>query len=86
MTTHRGTKIPLFLIAVLALCCWGGLVSPATATHLNYSIEKLLASDGAATDLFGEAVSVSGDGNTLVVGASLDDDQLSAAGAYSTED
>ncbi|XYH97831.1 hypothetical protein ACMHYB_60445 [Sorangium sp. So ce1128] len=34
---------------------------------------KLTASDGAASDLFGSSVAVSGDGSTAVVGASLDD-------------
>ncbi|CAK0810631.1 unnamed protein product [Prorocentrum cordatum] len=36
---------------------------------------KLLASDGAADDYFGNAVAVSSDGARVVVGARLDDDQ-----------
>ncbi len=36
--------------------------------------DQLLASDGAANDQFGAAVSISGDGTTVLVGAYLDDE------------
>lgn len=42
---------------------------------------KLTASDAASSDFFGTAVSISGDGNTALVGASHDDDDGSGSGA-----
>ncbi|MFC6723655.1 PKD domain-containing protein [Halobium palmae] len=42
---------------------------------------KLLASDGAPSDLLGEAASVSGDGDTAIVGARGDDDNGSLSGS-----
>jgi VCBS repeat-containing protein len=42
---------------------------------------KLTASDGAAGDNFGSAVSMSGDGLTALVGANLDDDKGTSSGA-----
>ena len=41
--------------------------------------QKLKASDGASNDYFGTSVSMSGD--TIVVGASLDDDGASMSGS-----
>ena len=41
-------------------------------------LQKLLASDGAATDNFGHSISISGDGSTIVVGAYQDDGKGSA--------
>ena len=42
---------------------------------------KLIASDGAANDYFGESIQVSADGSTLVVGAYADDDNGSSSGS-----
>lgn len=42
---------------------------------------KLTASDGASGDFFGESVSISGDGNTVAVGARNDDDKGSNSGS-----
>jgi hypothetical protein len=39
------------------------------------------ALDGAANDYFGIAVSISGDGNTAIVGAHRDDDKGSNSGS-----
>ena len=44
-----------------------------------YEVAKLLASDGAADDQLGNAVSISG--NTVVVGAPLDDDNSADSGS-----
>ena len=44
---------------------------------------KLLASDGASGDYFGYSVSISGDGNTAVIGANGDDDKgVDSGSAY----
>ena len=43
--------------------------------------QKLLASDGASKDYFGNSVSVSGDGSTVVVGAYFDDDKGTDSGS-----
>ena len=49
---------------------------------LSWIFQKLIrASDFAATDYFGDYVSLSGDGSTLAVGAPYDDDNGSNAGA-----
>ena len=42
-------------------------------------VQKLLANDGVASDFFGNSVSISGD--TMVIGASMDDDKGRDAGA-----
>ncbi|WP_419634052.1 FG-GAP repeat protein [Thiolapillus sp.] len=42
-------------------------------------VKKLLPADGAAADYFGESVAISGD--TIIVGAWLDDDNGSASGS-----
>jgi hypothetical protein len=42
---------------------------------------KLLASDGAASDSFGQAVSISGDGSTAIIGAYGNADKGSASGS-----
>ncbi|MCP4123160.1 MAG: hypothetical protein GY751_15510 [Bacteroidetes bacterium] len=42
---------------------------------------KLTASDGTAQDLFGDGVSISSDGNTIVIGAVGDDDKGSGSGS-----
>ena len=43
--------------------------------------QKLIASDGAASDNFGWVVSISDDGNTIAVGAYRDDDKGSDSGS-----
>ena len=43
--------------------------------------QKLVASDGAATDKFGWSVSISGDGSIIVVGARFDDDKGTNSGS-----
>lgn len=56
--------------------------SPTPNNDSNYSqIAKLLASDGAANDRFGWSVSISGDGNTAIVGAVGDDDKGNDSGS-----
>ena len=42
---------------------------------------KLLASDGITNDYFGSSVSISGDGNTAIVGSNYDDDKGSSSGS-----
>ncbi|MCK9517380.1 MAG: FG-GAP repeat protein, partial [Ottowia sp.] len=42
---------------------------------------KLIASDGAATDEFGQSVAISADGNTAIVGAKNDDDKGGNSGS-----
>jgi len=54
-----------------------GLGSSAVLAAIQQA--KLTAADGAANDLFGDSVSISGD--TLVVGAVLDDDKGSGSGS-----
>ena len=44
----------------------------------NWNETKIVASDGAENDNFGNSVAISGDGNTLVVGARFDDGKGSA--------
>jgi hypothetical protein len=48
---------------------------------LYYQVKQLLASDGAASDYFGCSVSVSSDGNTVVVGAHGDDKLFTDSGS-----
>jgi hypothetical protein len=48
-------------------------------TETYYENAKLIASDGAANDYFGQSIAISGD--TVVVGASRDDDKGSASGS-----
>ena len=43
--------------------------------------DKLLASDAQSSDVFGYSVSISGDGDTAIVGAYLEDEGGSTAGA-----
>lgn len=43
--------------------------------------EKIVASGGAAGDLFGYSVAVSADGSTVVVGAPFDDDKGTDSGS-----
>ena len=54
---------------------------PATGWSSSASSAKLTASDGAAGDLFGHAVSVSADGSTIAVGARGDDDNAENSGS-----
>lgn len=42
---------------------------------------KLVASDGISNDYFGSSVSISGDGNTAIVGSNYDDDKGSSSGS-----
>ena len=44
-------------------------------------LQKLLASDGAANDQFGNSASISGDGSAIVIGARYDDDKGDNAGS-----
>ena len=63
-----------------AVLCAAALAVPATAATPT-EVDKLLASDGAADDRFGESVSVSGE--TVVVGAQGDDeDGIDQGSAY----
>jgi hypothetical protein len=83
----RVLSIPLCLGAIILLL-WAGLTASVLAdahalttdappTHQQ--IAKLIASDGEAKDEFGWSVAVSGD--TLVVGAYLDDDNGNKSGS-----
>lgn len=76
--------------AILALGCSGGggplseevrsAEGPITGDSLVWAEQiKLLAKDGAANDYFGHSVAV--DGDTVVVGARLDDDKGSESGS-----
>ena len=47
----------------------------------NRAETKLTASDGAANDRFGQSVSISADGSTVLIGVSGDDDYGSASGS-----
>jgi hypothetical protein len=70
----------LVALAVVAGVSSSGLAPRVQAVDFTASIEaKLTALDGAAGDLFGVSVSVSGD--TAVVGARDDDDAGSASGS-----
>ncbi len=73
MLPHRfvSSAVPFSLGVALAI-----MTSPAAAQCELHETQKLLASNGAASDFFGTAVSVSG--NTLVVGASGRDCALGA--------
>ncbi|MDC7219000.1 MAG: hypothetical protein PQJ59_03605 [Spirochaetales bacterium] len=55
-------------------------VSDTVVITLDY-MDKLLASDGAASDNFGYSVSLSSDGSTALVGAVGDDDNGSESGS-----
>ena len=64
---------------------WSSVVSFSTNTSFypQNEIAKLLASDGATNDRFGYSVSISGDGNTVIVGAQYDDDKgINSGSAY----
>ncbi|RMF71553.1 MAG: hypothetical protein D6744_17805, partial [Planctomycetota bacterium] len=67
---------------VLLGVCIGGPAAPAHAQGcMPAEAAKLLASDGAAFDVFGGSVSISGD--TAVIGAYLDDDNgVDSGSAY----
>ncbi|OHD55492.1 MAG: hypothetical protein A2Y33_11830 [Spirochaetes bacterium GWF1_51_8] len=52
-----------------------------TLEYGEWTTNKLTASDGAESDVFGNAVAVSADGNTIVVGARFDDDKGSDSGS-----
>jgi hypothetical protein len=47
----------------------------------NWIQAKIVASDAAQTDYFGYSVGISGDGNTVIVGALLNDDTWSDSGS-----
>ncbi len=64
-------------LAVGAACIYGG--SAFAVTPSVTEVEKLVASDAAQLDRFGEAVAI--DGNTALVGAWADDDQGDDSGA-----
>ena len=51
-----------------------------SGTNWSYQA-KLLASDGQSGDYFGRSVALSSDGNTAIIGAYLDDDKATDAGA-----
>jgi hypothetical protein len=55
--------------------------SPALVPDPVIEHIRLLALDAAASDFFGAAVALDGDGDTMAVGATGDDDAASAAGA-----
>lgn len=64
------------------LVAWGLVllfISPADATEITLSEVKLTPSDAAQGDVFGVHVAI--DGDTIVIGASSDDDLASNAGA-----
>ncbi|MCP4137492.1 MAG: PKD domain-containing protein [bacterium] len=64
-------------------------IDPLQVSNVNIIVDaaslpaenKLIASDGAVGDSFGHSVSTSGDGNTMVVGLYLDDDNGDASGS-----
>ncbi|MDD3067198.1 MAG: FG-GAP repeat protein, partial [Candidatus Gracilibacteria bacterium] len=66
-----------------------GIVNQGSAYVYNYNgstwvqAQKLIASDGAESDLFGFAVSISNDGLTILIASSYDDDLgVNAGSAY----
>ena len=68
-------ELKLFYASKCLGCCkYGSISTPTPSPSPDYSqFAKLLASDGAANDYFGFSVSISGDGNTAIVGAIYDD-------------
>ncbi len=65
-------------VLVVCLLVWGAAPPPAAA---QCEMDKLLALDGAASDLFGHSVSISGD--VAVVGARFHDDNgFNSGSAY----
>ena len=62
---HRGT--------ITGYSNWASKIIKTLPSFLHTQFSKLVASDGAADDNFGFSVAVSGDGNTIVVGARWDD-------------
>ena len=69
---HQASRVCLIgSILLLAILAAWLAASGSTATALSQQQAKLLASDGAAGDIFGRSVSV--DGDTVVVGADNDD-------------
>ncbi len=69
----------LILTTLLALILTLGLTSESQAAISAATIDKLLASDGAANEIFGISVSIAGD--TAVIGARLDDDNGNDSGS-----
>ena len=67
--------------AVTGYSDWTSKIIRTLASFGYEQLSKLVASDGAANDNFGYSVAVSGDGNTVVVGAYLDDDNGSNSGS-----
>ena len=61
------------------LYLFGQMTNNSGSNHSQFA--KLVASDGAASDQFGISVSMSGDGNTAVIGAYGDDDKGSDSGS-----
>jgi hypothetical protein len=73
------TTTRLLQVALMALL-WAWWISPAQAvTPIETEIQKLLASDGDAGDLFGYSVAI--DGDRALVGALGDDDNGSSSGS-----
>lgn len=86
-------ELKLFYASRCLGCCKYGSIStptpspspspsPTPNSGSNHSqIAKLVASDGAFDDYFGYSVSISGDGNTAIVGAYRDDDKGADSGS-----
>lgn len=76
------------LMAVLAMllvisCGGGGGVGGGNGGTFGFDTsQKFAASDGAASDAFGNSVSASSDGTTVVVGSMLDDSNSGSAYVY----
>lgn len=75
MKMKRLLAISLIIILTFGLSTSGLLAQPTA----DYEEDKLLASDGAADDRFGNSVAISGD--TIVVGAEYDDDYGPGSGS-----
>ena len=75
---HSRTVVPRFtaLVAVLILVL---AASFSIALAASFTEQKLTAGDAAAGDQFGRSVGISGD--TMVVGADLDDDNATSTGS-----
>ena len=70
---HKGT--------ILGYSAWSPTISFTTKSSFlpTAEVAKLVASDGAASDQFGSSASVSGDGNTIIIGANGDDSTKGSA-------
>ena len=91
--THDTTALELKLFYAsrcLGCCKYGSIYTPSPSpspsptpnSGSNHSqIAKLVASDGATIDQFGYSDSISGDGNTAIVGAYRDDDKGADSGS-----